>query len=511
MSLASWEFSHYVRGKKEKLELERQNTIEERERMKEEKEKLELEIKLAQIKQRDSSADSSTSSGNDRQGWSSWTTKLIPHFDEEDVGKFFRSFEKVANQLGWNKESWALLVQSVFKGRAQLAYSSLNDNDSADYDKVKSAVLTAYEMVPEAYRLKFRKYSKNDRDSYMEFLSNKKVMFEDWLRAAKIETWDDLKNAVILEDFKYNLPVSIRAHLEEFNILSAEAAAQAADRYVLSHDMSHKSRYGQSFSSFNDSYRGSSKYSVDRKSQSVSEDEEEAVSSKDESNESNSSRSQPVSRKQVVCYACQKVGHIKANCPEANGTVSLITEMNSDDKFDRLSLSRDYGKHLCEGLIRVDDSDSGQKVRMLRDSGATRSCVLRSCLPESFECQGNNFVMLGGFPRAVVSCPLEEIYLNSRRYKGRFKFAIVDTLPVKGVQVVIGNDIARLSKRRSDRPVKDSGIVSQSFLVGSRGQRDKDTCCVGRNKAVSENVPEVQNGTGNRRHKRKERHNNWLC
>ena len=51
--------------------------------------------------------------------------------------------------------------------------------------------------------------------------------------------------------------------------------------------------------------------------------------------------------------------------------------------------------------------------------------------------------MLEGFTRAVVSCPLEELTLDSPLYKGRFKFAIVDTLPVEGIQVVIANDISR--------------------------------------------------------------------
>ena len=74
---------------KEQQASERDSRQEEREKVKEEKEKLELEIKLAQIKQkRDGSADSSTSLSNDHHSWGAWTTKLIPHFDEEDVGKF---------------------------------------------------------------------------------------------------------------------------------------------------------------------------------------------------------------------------------------------------------------------------------------------------------------------------------------------------------------------------------------------------------------------------------------
>ena len=37
------------------------------------------------------------------------------------------------------------------------------------YDKVKHAILTAYELVPEAYRQKFRNLKKTDDQSYLEF------------------------------------------------------------------------------------------------------------------------------------------------------------------------------------------------------------------------------------------------------------------------------------------------------------------------------------------------------
>ena len=496
---------------KEQQASERDSRQEEREKVKEEKEKLELEIRLAQIKQkRDGSADSSTSLSNDHHSWGAWTTKLIPHFDEEDVGKFFRSFEKVANQLGWHRETWSVLVQSMFRGRAQLAYSSLNDEDSADYEKVKVAVLNAYEMVPEAYRLKFRKYSKSDKDTYVEFLRNKSVMFEDWLRAGKIESFDDLKNAVILEDFKYNLPVTIRAHLEEFNIGSAGEAAQAADRYILSHDLSHKGNNWRPSSNFKNNFVGNSGYKrMGKGKRSVTEDDEESVSSGDSSVKNFSEGANQVSRKQVVCYACQKVGHIRVNCPELKGTVALITETGPGCKWDSMKLRRDFGKHLCEGQIKVKDSDEGKKVVMLRDSGATRSCVLRSCLPDDFEGRGDHFILLEGFNRSVVSCPLENLMLDSRQYRGSFKFAIVDTLPVEGIQVIIANDISRLCKRRSGARVQNHNSFNHPGWKRGLRQEDSRNFCV--DVVPPRYVRELGSGGGRRSYKSKRKPNSWLC
>ena len=41
-------------------------------------------------------------------------------------------------------------------GKAREAYSSLSVEQSSDYEIVKREILKAYELVPEAYRLKFR-------------------------------------------------------------------------------------------------------------------------------------------------------------------------------------------------------------------------------------------------------------------------------------------------------------------------------------------------------------------
>ena len=45
---------------------------------------------------------------------------------------------------------WPVLLQSVLKGKAQETYSSLCEEESFDYERVKMAILKAYELVPEA-------------------------------------------------------------------------------------------------------------------------------------------------------------------------------------------------------------------------------------------------------------------------------------------------------------------------------------------------------------------------
>ena len=112
--------------------------------------------------------------------------RLVPKFNERDVDKFFLHFEKVATNLKWHKDMWSVLVQSVLVGKAQEVYSALSLGQSGDYDIVKQSVLKAYELVPEAYRQRFRNSQKLTNQTYVEFAQHKEQLFDRWCLAMKI-------------------------------------------------------------------------------------------------------------------------------------------------------------------------------------------------------------------------------------------------------------------------------------------------------------------------------------
>ena len=82
--------------------------------------------------------------------------RLVPQFQEKEVDKYFLHFEKVAENLNWPNEHWTLLLQSVLIGKAREIYIQLGVEQSHHYETVKELILKGYELVPEAYRQKFR-------------------------------------------------------------------------------------------------------------------------------------------------------------------------------------------------------------------------------------------------------------------------------------------------------------------------------------------------------------------
>ncbi len=100
--------------------------------------------------------------------------KLVPPFRESEVDAYFIAFERIAAKLNWPRDMWALMLQCSLVGKAQEVCSALPIEDSLNYDVVKAAVLRVYELVPEAYRQKFRSYTKLTKQTVMGFARDKK-------------------------------------------------------------------------------------------------------------------------------------------------------------------------------------------------------------------------------------------------------------------------------------------------------------------------------------------------
>ena len=234
--------------------------------------------------------------------------RLVPPFQEKEVDKYFAHFEKVADSLNWPKESWVLLLQSVLVGKAQEIYGSLSVEQSSNYEHLKEAILKAYELVPEAYRQKFRNYLKYDSKTHVEFAREKENLFNRWCHSKEIgQDFKKLKQMVLLEEFKDKVRPDIRSHLDEQKVEELEKAAIMADDYALTHKMSSKSGNPQQ-----KRYHGSgnreniSRNMDDRRRQGKSTENVGLIS-----------KVEPL--KPISCGHCGKPGHIITNCWKLGG------------------------------------------------------------------------------------------------------------------------------------------------------------------------------------------------
>ena len=165
--------------------------------------------------------------------------RLVPPFQEKEVDKYFLHFEKVAENLKWPREHWTLLLQSVVIGKAREIYTQLSLEQSSDYDTVKEFILKAYELVPEAYRQKFRDCRKEHDQTHVEFARTKEQLFDRWCSSKKVGSdHAKLRQLMLVEEFKRCINSDVKAFLNEREVENLETAARLADDYALTHKAS---------------------------------------------------------------------------------------------------------------------------------------------------------------------------------------------------------------------------------------------------------------------------------
>ncbi|KAJ8018020.1 hypothetical protein HOLleu_44220 [Holothuria leucospilota] len=387
--------------------------------------------------------------------------KFVPKFQEDNVEKFFNHFEKLGEQLKWPRDKWSILIQSNFTGKAQEVYSALSIEDSMDYDKVKKAILQAYELVPEAYRQKFRKYRKADTQTYVEFAYQKERHFDRWCASKKVSTFDTLRQLMLVEEFKRCVNDDIKTHLEENKADNLKEVANLADQYALTHKFG---KVGQTqnkgqFSKPNKKYGNSSGTTGNSGSQSGSisptnSGKKQPDSSRQKNDQVSSNKA---AFKDITCGFCHKKGHTMANCftlaklketetasnalanVENSSEVVVTLRPNSNDK-----IKEEYLPFVSEGFISLDGNSAHPpvKIKILRDTGATQSLRLDGVLPLSDSTSTGANVLIQGVECGFISVPLHKINLKSDLVSGSVIVGVRPTLPVKGVSLLLGNDLA---------------------------------------------------------------------
>ena len=226
------------REKEKQREMEREK-LEQHERIEIEKEKLLFELKMKELELQGTSKSKPLPLDSGKNFDVTKHIRLVPPFQEKEVDKYFLHFEKVAENLKWPREHWTLLLQSVVIGKAREIYTQLSLEQSSDYDKVKELILKAYELVPEAYRQKFRDCRKEPNQTHVEFARTKEQLFDRWCSSKKVGSdHEKLRQLMLVEEFKWCINSDVRAFLNEKEVENLDVAARLADDYSLTHKTS---------------------------------------------------------------------------------------------------------------------------------------------------------------------------------------------------------------------------------------------------------------------------------
>ena len=356
---------------------------------------------------------------------------LVPPFRESEVECYFNAFERIAAALHWPQDIWPLLLQCKLTGKAQEACAALSIEDSLKYDVVKSAILRTYELVPEAYRQRFRGQKKTATQTFVEFAREKSTLFDRWCLATKTSDFSALRELMLLEEFKNCVPERTMLYLNEQKVTTLQEAAVLADEYALTHK-----------SDFSGKRENAPKREPHQKT-----DDSQATRSK-------GSPSSPKSERK--CFFCLKAGHGIAECyalkrKQQSGQnkqpkgVGLIKTVPIDSQLAHRPVGPDecFKPFIFEGQVSLTGKAEDQRtVKILRDTGGSQSFVLSGVLPLSGESSCGASTIVQGIEMGCVPSPLHHVHVQSDLVTGFFRVAVRHSFPIPGVDFIMGNDIA---------------------------------------------------------------------
>ena len=226
---------------REKLEYEKEQEREKRQQEREKRE-YEKELKLKELeimaaeKEKDRVMKIKLKQSKLEHFDASKYVKFVPPFIEKDVDKYILLFEKVAKDLNWPLDKYTILLQSALKGKASETYTALSPEQTSDYQFVKESILKAYQLIPEAYRQKFRIYKKEGDKTHVEFGREKERLLDRWCASEEIrKDYERLRQMILLEEFKNCVHPAIKNYIAEQKASTLSKAAEMADEYFLSH------------------------------------------------------------------------------------------------------------------------------------------------------------------------------------------------------------------------------------------------------------------------------------
>ena len=406
--------------------------------------------------------------------------RLVPEFAEKDVDKYFLAFERAAGSLKWPKDQWPILLWSKLKGKALATYSALAADQAGDYDILKQEILKAYELVPEAYRIKFRRMQKNSHITHVEFAREKTTLCDRWLMSLNVQgDFDKLRELLLLEDFKQTVSQEVKTYLEEHKYEKLMDAAKAADEYALTHKQ----------------YKAGNSQGVFRagQAQGQSQGKNKDQRSDDDQNSSKFG-SQDGSSRRVKCGHCSKShatekcwvlhpefrpkcthcdgSHATAKCyrlhPElrpqgGKKPVGLVQsrqiEVAPTDLIRHIvePVKDSYREFKSEGFVSMGEGQEKSPIMILRDTGSAQSLIVDNSRFQWGEPVA--FINIQGVDCSELLVPLYSIWLESEYMTGLVTVGKVPRLPMEGVDMILGNDIAgpkvKVTPRLSLQPCVD--------------------------------------------------------
>lgn len=335
--------------------------------------------------------------------------------EADDIEHFLITFERMATAYRWQKSDWVFHLIPLLTGKARGAYVHMDIDDSLDYDKVKSAILSKYDINPETYRQRFRSLDVQPDESPRELYARLKELYGKWIQP-KGKTIHDIGETIILEQFLRMLSPELQVWIREHNPGSAMEAARLADVFVAAR------KKGQAWSH--------NAWKVSRDTRKIPQQNhlDSANTSTSKSSQS-TTRPPKASGKKLICYLCGLEGHTKPMCPRNSAKMvqmCFAPRSNADPE-------QESDKSIKMSQIEV----NGVLLNALLDSGSSRSLIHSDFAPPNIV-RTSDTISICCVHGDEKRYPTADIYIKVQDQMYLLNVGVVNSLPYSAV---LGRDL----------------------------------------------------------------------
>lgn len=387
--------------------------------------------------------------------------KMTPVFDERDIDLFMANFEKLAISQNWPRAQWAAVLTPTLKGAKSLrALNRLRPEQVSDYDALKKAIVDEYELVPEAYRNRFRSCVKRQGDSFSDFNQFMCNQFERWIASVEAtNNLDVLKNVICMEQFMSKCPDDIRQYLLDKGCKTSYECARRADEYVIMHKTTRKDNFNSKPTHGNGQGHSGSQgngHSIVQGNGSGN-----FVRNHDgKGNGHNVSKSNNNASHQFekLCYVCHRPGHLAVHCPNRFDTsvkgvkavvsrpvvegVNDVCRVEVVSRDECVDVSKGYGPYMMPVCFYNSDSSRCVSLTGFRDSGADITLLMCNAVPSEYLVDLGRSVPLEFANGSSDSVPMYRANVATAGVCGELCVGLVPEsyrFP-NGAKVLLGND-----------------------------------------------------------------------